>query len=113
MSFVKTFPSDALWEGEMKALVVDGKQVLLVRCGGALRAYENRCAHLGVKLSLGALQGSKLTCSAHHWEYDVLTGCGINPATVALKRFAAKIEDGFIWIDPDSLTERSRCDGTI
>ena len=44
----------------MKALVIAEKPILIVRSGGLLSAYEDRCAHLGAKLSLGNLKGNKL-----------------------------------------------------
>jgi len=99
MPFVRVMPSDELWDGEMQSCTVAGKRVLLVRLGETVRAYEDRCAHLGVPLSEGTLRGSVLTCSAHHYEYDALTGCGINPCTVKLVEFPLRIEDGAICVD--------------
>jgi len=83
----------------MTARRVDGHDVLLVRLNGVVYAYENRCAHLGVALSEGRLDGSVLTCRAHHWQYDVRSGAGINPATACLRCFAVKIEDGTVFVD--------------
>jgi len=104
MAFVRVIASDELWDGEMKSCTVAGLRVclLLLRIGDTVRAYEDRCAHLGVPLSEGTLRGSVLTCSAHHYEYDALTGCGINPCTVKLVEFPLRIEDGAICVDvPD------------
>ena len=87
-----------LWSGDLQALTVDGIAVVLLRVDDTVHAYENRCAHLGVELSRGTLDGCVLTCSAHHWQYDATTGKGINPAHACLKRFATKIEDGVIYV---------------
>ncbi|HKV95685.1 MAG TPA: MmoB/DmpM family protein [Candidatus Angelobacter sp.] len=92
--------SDAeLWDGDMTARRVDGHDVLLVRHNSVVYAYENRCAHLGVALSEGRLDGHVLTCRAHHWQYDVRSGTGINPATACLKHFPVKIEDGRVFVN--------------
>jgi len=99
MSFVRVLPSDELWDGEMLSRTVAGRRVLLVRLGDVVRAYEDRCAHLGVPLSEGTLRGNVLVCSAHHYEYDVCTGCGINPSTVKLTEFPLRIEDGTICVE--------------
>jgi len=90
---------DALWDGEMAPCTVGGRKVVLVRLGDAVRAYEDRCAHLGVALSEGQLEQSVITCSAHHYQYDALTGRGINPRAVCLVRFPVRIEGGVIWVD--------------
>jgi toluene monooxygenase system ferredoxin subunit len=63
-----------LWSGEIVGVEAGGAKILLVNCNGEIRAYEDRCPHLENPLSEGDLDGCKLTCSYHLWEYDVLTG---------------------------------------
>jgi len=99
MAFERVIAADELWDGEMRSCVVSGRRVLLVRVGDDVRAFEDRCAHLGVPLSEGTLCGHVLTCSAHHYEYDVRTGCGINPRTVKLVEFPLRIENGAITVE--------------
>jgi toluene monooxygenase system ferredoxin subunit len=91
---------DQLWEGEMLGLRVDGVAVLLVRAGGALHAYRDACAHQGVPLSEGKLEGSTLTCRAHGWCYDVATGRGINPCSARLQPLTLEIRAGQVLVDP-------------
>ena len=79
--------------------VVGGRKLLLVRAGGAVRAYEDRCAHLGLPLSGGRLSETTLYCPAHEWEYDACTGRGLNPATACLKAFPVTIENDEILVD--------------
>ena len=99
MPFEPIIADAELWDGDMTAHRVDGRDLLLVRHNGVVYAYENRCAHLGVALSEGRLDGYVLTCRAHHWKYDVRSGSGVNPATACLRRFAVKIEDGKVFVD--------------
>ena len=99
MPFEPIIADAELWDGDMTARRVDGHDLLLVRHNGVVYAYENRCAHLGVALSEGRLDGYVLTCRAHHWQYDVRSGSGVNPATACLRRFAVKIEDGKVFVD--------------
>ena len=99
MAFQKVAIVDDVWSGELLPLVVAGKKVFLVNIEGAIYAYADRCAHLGVPLSEGRVRGSVLTCRAHHWEYDLCTGQGCNPATVRLQAFAVKIVAGDILVD--------------
>jgi nitrite reductase/ring-hydroxylating ferredoxin subunit len=50
MSFVRAIAESELWIGELCGLVLDGRRVLLLRLNDGVRAYEDRCAHLGVRL---------------------------------------------------------------
>ena len=99
MPFEPIIADAELWDGDMTARRVDGHDLLLVRHNGVVYAYENRCAHLGVALSEGRLDGYVLTCRAHHWQYDVRSGSGVNPTTACLTSFAVKIEDGKVFVD--------------
>lgn len=92
-------PLAELWSGDLVAARVGGTAVLVVRLGDEVHAYEDRCAHLGIALSEGTLDGRVLTCSAHHWQYDVATGRGINPAAACLVRFPVTIEHGVIYVE--------------
>ena len=79
MPFEPIIADAELWDGDMTARRVDGHDLLLVRHNGVVYAYENRCAHLGVALSEGRLDGYVLTCRAHHWQYDVRAAAGSTP----------------------------------
>jgi toluene monooxygenase system ferredoxin subunit len=99
MSFQRVASQRDLWVGEMKGMVVDGVAVLLVALPEGVRAYEDRCAHKGVALSSGHLVGTRLTCSAHGWEYDVASGSGVNPRRACLRAFPVKVEGDDVLID--------------
>jgi toluene monooxygenase system ferredoxin subunit len=108
MAFRRVMALAELWQGEMVAHVVDGKKVLLLRLdeGAApgVHAFEDRCAHLGVALSQGRLDGTTLTCSAHHYQYDARTGQGVNPKNLCLVAFACKVEHGDVLVDVSQAT---------
>jgi toluene monooxygenase system ferredoxin subunit len=98
MKRVDVAGADDLWRGEMRAIRVGQRPVLLVNVEGCVRAYEDRCAHQGIALSAGRLNGCVLTCSAHDWQYDVCTGRGINPSSAALKPYPVEVQDGRILV---------------
>jgi len=99
MAFERAMASDQLWLGEMRGLVLGGRRVLLVSTEQGVCAYEDRCAHLGLPLSSGTFQGGRITCSAHHFQYDACTGHGIKPENVRLVPFPLRIEGGGIFVD--------------
>jgi toluene monooxygenase system ferredoxin subunit len=104
MAFVRIAAVDDLWSGEMRGYVIRGKKVLLVRVEDSIYAYENRCVHQGVPLSQGSLEGCVLTCSAHHWQYDICTGAGVNPASVRLKPVPVEVRGEEISVDVCEVT---------
>lgn len=99
MSRQKLNLDDPLWEGEMRSVKCAGQDVLLVRRGGRILAYADRCVHKGVVLSRGCLKDNQLTCFAHHWVYDVETGAGINPSSARLKSFTVTEQENGVWIE--------------
>ncbi len=90
-----------LWDGEMRGVRVGGKCVLLVRLGNEVRAYADRCPHLGMPLSEGELQDGVLTCRAHQYQFDVATGAGTNPRNVRLRPYPVSLVDGDIAVEID------------
>jgi toluene monooxygenase system ferredoxin subunit len=89
---------DDLWRGEMRAVDVDGRAVLLVNVDGNVHAYDDRCPHLGSELSQGSLDGGILTCSAHEWSFDCRLGRSINPGGVSLRRLAVQIDGEIVSV---------------
>lgn len=102
MSFQRAAALDDLWSGDMLGCRAGGRRVLLARVGETVYAYEDRCAHLGVPLSEGKLNGTRLMCHAHYWEYELTTGCGVNPSSVCLVRFPVRVDEGAVFVDVDT-----------
>jgi toluene monooxygenase system ferredoxin subunit len=91
---------DDLWEGEMTVVTVEDEQVLLVNIGGALRAYSNACPHQASPLDDGDLEGERLTCARHLWQFNALTGLGINPMAARLKSYGCEVrDDGLVYVE--------------
>ena len=88
-----------LWVGEMRQVRIERTRLLLVRTDAGVFAYADRCPHLGVSLSTGALEGNTLTCPAHQFQFDAATGEGINPSCLRLHPFPVHCKDGGIWVD--------------
>lgn len=63
-----------LARASMKEVSVGGREILLVRSGETYYATDNRCSHLGGKLSEGKLAGTVVTCPLHGSRFDVADG---------------------------------------
>lgn len=87
---------DDLWEGEMKAVEVDGMAVVLINIDGDVYAYDDHCPHLGSRLSQSSLDGATLTCAAHEWVFDCRLGTGVNPAGACLRKLTVRVDGDVI-----------------
>ena len=66
--------SSELADGGMKVVDVRGHQILLARAGEQYLAADNRCPHMGGKLSNGSLEGTIITCPRHGSQFDLRDG---------------------------------------
>ncbi len=59
-----------------------GREIALWRSdAGAVNAWENRCPHRGVRLSIGYNMGKELRCQYHGWRFAAGSGqCTLIPA---------------------------------
>ena len=99
----------AVPHGQVVEVMFQGRSIALFRAAdGTLNAVENRCAHRQLKLSLGEVNGCRLTCAYHGWSYD---GDGRLAAVphhlsgrplpkLAIASFPIRERYGLIWIFP-------------
>lgn len=79
--------------------------VLIRRPDGSVSALYGRCAHRGVPLADGHVEGNTLVCGVHGWRYDVATGIAPVNNSVALATFPTEIRDGQVHVDRTAVSE--------
>lgn len=79
--------------------------VLIRRPDGSVSALYGRCAHRGVPLADGHVEGNTLVCGVHGWRYDVATGIAPVNNSVALATFLTEIRDGRVHVDRTAVSE--------
>lgn len=96
---------------------------------GNVNAWENRCLHRGVRLSIGINDGTELVCQYHGWRYANRTaGCTYIPAhpadaparTICNNVYPVQERYGLVWCGdspegslPSSVTEVAANTATI
>jgi 3-phenylpropionate/trans-cinnamate dioxygenase ferredoxin subunit len=60
--------------GEIRALEIAGRSVLVCNAQGDYYALENRCPHAAMPLAGGRLRGTVLECPLHGGKLDVRDG---------------------------------------
>lgn len=85
------------------------QQIVLYRDrGGQVHALEDRCPHRQVRLSRGQVQGDRLECIYHGWQFDHRGDCVEVPylsgkqklPSCRLRSYPVQELDGFIWLFP-------------
>jgi nitrite reductase/ring-hydroxylating ferredoxin subunit len=60
--------------GGLKAVEVNGAEIVLCNFEGKIYAISRRCGHMNAPLDLGTLEGYLLTCPMHHAQFDITSG---------------------------------------
>jgi nitrite reductase/ring-hydroxylating ferredoxin subunit len=77
---------------------------------GSLNAWQNRCPHRGVRLSIGTNTGTELRCQYHGWRFASGSGqCSMIPAhptqkpasSVRVKTYAVIERYHLVWINAE------------
>lgn len=75
--------SSKLRSGHVMPIRLLGENLTLYRSeAGVAHAVADRCAHRGVRLSLGMVEGDDIKCSYHGWKYNSAGACVDQPAEV-------------------------------
>jgi nitrite reductase/ring-hydroxylating ferredoxin subunit len=97
--FVKVGRVDDLAEGEVKVVQVNGQRIALFNVGGRYYALEASCPHEGGPLADGIVEGVRVICPWHGYDFHLKTGeCGIDPDLRALT-YPVKIQGEDLLIE--------------
>jgi len=72
--FIPALGTDEILDGGMKAVELEGRQIVICKSQGKYYAIEERCGHMNAPLEMGTLDGKYLTCPMHCAQFDVTTG---------------------------------------
>jgi toluene monooxygenase system ferredoxin subunit len=78
---------------------VEGTDIVVLRAGSDIFAYQAMCPHEAVSLADGVHDGAILTCLEHMWQFDVRTGAPMGDATCGLTGYPVKQEHGLVYVD--------------
>jgi renierapurpurin 18,18'-hydroxylase len=110
--------ADKLKPGEVVPVTVWQKSIAVYRDNhGQVHALENACPHKGIELHLGEIQGDRIVCPYHGWEFDGDGQCVNIPyfpkdqklPCAKARSYPAEERYGVIWVfpgDPSLATER-------
>ena len=79
-AFVRVASVSDVEPGKVKEVTASGKTLALCNVDGTFYALDNVCLHRGGPLGEGYIDGDKVECPWHGWQFNVKTGCvPVNP----------------------------------
>jgi nitrite reductase/ring-hydroxylating ferredoxin subunit/Fe-S cluster biogenesis protein NfuA len=78
-------------QGGIRALALDGENIILSRVGVAITCFQDACAHLGYAISGGEVDGGLVTCPHHGFRYDLASGECLTAPEVQLRSHAVRL----------------------
>jgi 3-phenylpropionate/trans-cinnamate dioxygenase ferredoxin subunit len=99
-TWVAACPLQRLSERSIVCVRVEGIDMIVLRDGESIHAFERACPHEQADLGQGRIANGRLFCPRHQASFDLTDGA-ITPGWPSrdLRRYAARIEDGQVWID--------------
>jgi naphthalene 1,2-dioxygenase ferredoxin component len=90
---------DDLWEDNVLAFDVAGREIALYRLGDAVFATDNGCTHGHARLCDGFVENGEIECPLHQGRFDIRTGKAMcRPLTEDLRTYPVRIEDGQVQV---------------
>ena len=87
----------SLTEGKLLRVEPNGRNILLLKVGGQIQVFSNRCPHAGCPMDKGRLEEFTLTCPCHGRKFDVRTGECLNDS-LNLRQYESKSEGGKVGV---------------
>lgn len=82
---------EAVPEGGILALEIEGEPVILSRHGDRVSCFQNACAHLGMPIDDGEIGDGTITCRFHGFRYSLISGECLTAPEVQLQPHAVRV----------------------
>jgi nitrite reductase (NADH) small subunit len=97
--FVKlTTQSELPAEGEAKEFPYGDKIICVANVNGSITAMDNVCLHRGGPLGQGVIEGSKVVCPWHGWQWDPKTGEAAHNPNAKVAVYRLKVDNGDVMV---------------
>jgi naphthalene 1,2-dioxygenase ferredoxin component len=91
---------DDVFEDNVVAISVAGKEIALYGIDGGVYATDNLCTHGAARLSDGFLEGREIECPLHQGRFDVCTGKAMcAPLTQNIRIYPTRVENNRVFLN--------------
>ena len=84
---------------EAKEFICGDKTICVANVNGTITAMDNVCIHRGGPLGQGTIEGGKVVCPWHGWQWDPNTGTAVHSASAKIAVYPIKIEGSDVLIE--------------
>ena len=99
-SWIDVAAVDAIPEGDVTAVRVNGKEFALYEVDGDIYASDNLCTHGAARMSDGFLEGTEIECPLHQGKFDVCTGKALcAPLTENIRVYPVRIDNQRVFLN--------------
>ncbi len=99
-SWMDVMALEDVFEGEVMAVNVQGKEIALYEVQGELYATDSLCTHGAARLSDGFLEGCEIEWPFHQGRFDVCTGKALcAPLTENIRVYPVRIENKRVFVN--------------
>lgn len=97
--FIKlTTKSELPPEGEAREFPCGDKVICVANVNGTITAMDNVCLHRGGPLGQGTIEGDKLVCPWHGWQWDPKTGAAVHAPGAKVAVYPLEMENDDLMI---------------
>jgi len=86
-------------EGEVKEFPCGDRVICVANVNGTISAIDNVCLHQGGPLGEGTIEGGKVVCPWHGWQYDPRTGQVVGNPGAKVAVYPIMIENGEVMVE--------------
>jgi nitrite reductase/ring-hydroxylating ferredoxin subunit len=98
-AFAPVMPLDEIRQGAMRAVVLNGREIVLCHTKDGVFALENICSHAHARMCEGRLRATRIICPLHGASFDIRDGRVLGPpATLPLQSFAVRVVENRIEV---------------
>ncbi len=99
-SWVDVGAADAVTESVPLVVELDGRGVIVVRCGEQIYAIEDRCTHDGEPLAGAEIEDCQIICPRHGARFCLRSGAALTPpAYEPVRIFAVREQAGRVLVE--------------
>src|SRR5947199_2424984 len=85
--------------GEAREFPCGEKMLCIANVNGNVSAMDNVCLHRGGPLGQGVIEGDKIICPWHGWQFDPVTGAATHDSSARVPVYAVKIVGDDVMLD--------------
>jgi nitrite reductase (NADH) small subunit len=86
-------------EGEAREFNCGEKMICIANVNGEITAMDNVCLHRGGPLGQGIIEGDKIVCPWHGWQFVAKTGEAAHNPAAKLALYPIKIEGDDVLVE--------------